>query len=249
MKWKDFSAGFTLFEMSIVLAIVGLIAGGIVALQSYLKGAQLTTVMQEARYYIDGFNRFESTYAAVPGDMAAASGQWASAGDGDGNGFIRAVTTNTNEYFYAFEHLALAKLIQGSYTGATGSGGAAQAVLGSNIPRAAMDGVGYFFDHPDAASGEVAGGDALYFVGKYFHVLRIAGQQTTDTGMPIDYFLTPKEAYQLDSKFDDGKPGLGWVTTPENSTAANCADSDTPALADYTVTNGTKACYFILKMQ
>lgn len=253
MMCLDFShrsprAGFTLLELSIVLAIVGLIAGAIVGTQSYLRATALSTTVQEAQYYMDAFDQFQSTYGAVPGDMSTASSVWTSASNGDGNGLIRAVSSNNAEYFYAFQHLMKSELITGYFSGATGAGGSADAVIGTNIPASTLDDVGYFFDHPDNASGIVASGDALYFEGLYGHVLRIAATYASDTTMPTQYFITPKEGYELDAKYDDGMPGQGDILTPEQSTAGNCSTSDTPASSNYNVTNNEKSCYFIMKL-
>jgi prepilin-type N-terminal cleavage/methylation domain-containing protein len=251
MKQRNFSgqcSGFTLLELSIVLAIVGLIAGAIVGMQSYVRTSSLTTSVEEARYYMNAFDSFQTTYGAVPGDMSNASSSWSAASNGDGNGYIRAVSSNNAEYFYAFQHLVSAELITGYYSGAAGSGSSSHCVPGTNIPLSSVDGVGFLFDHPDAATGIVAAGDALYFAGNYSHVIRMAAIYAADTGVPTRYFLTPKEGYELDAKYDDGLPGQGWIVTPEMSTATNCNTSDTAASSAYAVTNNDVACYFIFKM-
>ena len=244
---RNSRSGFTLVEMSVVVAIIGLLVGAIVGVQGYLRSATLTTSIQEAKFYMDAFDQFQTTYTAVPGDFSTASSVWSSASNGDGNGLIRAISSNNAEYFYAFQHLSNAKLITGYFTGATGSGGSADGHPGTNIPLSSVDDVGFFFDHPEFASGDVSG-DALYFDGKYFHVLRMAATTLAATTMPVTGFVTPKEAYELDAKYDDGMPGLGWINSPKSTALANCADSATAATAAYAVTTNTKSCYFIFKL-
>jgi prepilin-type N-terminal cleavage/methylation domain-containing protein len=239
--------GFTLVELAVVVAIIGVLAGTIVGLQSYIRSSTLSTGIQEGRFYMDAFVQYQNMYTAPPGDHATASSIWSSVSNGDGNGFIRAVSSNNAEYFYAFTHLWNAKMITGSYTGLTGSGGTADGFPGSNLPVSSIDDVGYFYDHPDFATGVVSG-DALYFDGQYQHVVRMAATTAAATTMPVTGFMTPKEAYELDNKFDDGNPGLGWIVTPISTALSNCASSAVAASATYAVTTNNKSCYFILKL-
>jgi prepilin-type N-terminal cleavage/methylation domain-containing protein len=117
---KALKQGFSLVELSIVIVIIGLLVGGIMSLQTYVANSKLNTMMNESKIYISAFNQFQTRYNAPPGDYASASSAWSGAGNGDGNGLIRANggAGNTAEYYYAFQHLALAGFIQGSYTGA-----------------------------------------------------------------------------------------------------------------------------------
>lgn len=252
--------GFTLIEMSIVVTIIGILAGAIVATKSYVRNSQLSTSVQDAQYYISAFGQFTTTYGTAPGDFATASSTWATyggyaVGNGDGNGFVRApaATDNKAEYWYAFQHLSAAQLIQGTYTGVTGSGGTAQAVITSttvtgNVPQSSADGTAFLFDHPDSGTGVVSG-DSLYFDGTYLHVLRLAGLLSSDTGLPLRGFLSPKEAYELDAKYDDGNPGMGWITTPNHTAAANCNTTNVSASSAYNIAYGDRACWLIFKLQ
>ncbi len=241
---------FTLVEMSIVIVIIGIIVGSILGGRSYIRNAELNTVMNESKYYINQFNQFQSIYGAVPGDMATANLVWpGAASNGDGNGIIRAATlANTAEIFYAFAHLANASLINGSYTGATVGGvGTFDARIGTNVPNGKVIGITYIFDHPDATDGNVSG-DAFYFDGLYGNVLRVAGHAASAAGLPATAFLTPKEAYQIDNKFDDGVPATGWVLPPNRTAQANCTTAS--GVYDTGATNGgTANCILILQMR
>lgn len=245
--------GFTLIEMSVVIVIVGLLLGAVVIGRGYIKNGELNAIITESRYYINAFGQFREKYNAPPGDMANASQFWSGAINGDGNGRIRAGSTlRPLEVFQSFQHLVGATLIEGRYTGTTtGGAGTVYARIGTNVPRAAMTGVTYIFDHPNALDGNIdtaAGlGDAYYFDGLYSHILRVAAIATSENGLPGGVFLTPAEALELDTKYDDSIPGNGWIMTPK--TLSDCVTSSDPAVAAYNTAVTDPACNFVLRLQ
>ena len=242
--------GFTMIELSIVLVIIGLLVGGIASLQNYTRNAQITNVMNESKLLTDAFSKFQTLYNAPPGDYNTASTAWTGAFDGDGNGIIRAVgginPPQPLERYYAFQHLALAGFIQGTYTGAVN--GAGGATIGLNVPGSSIDKVAFLFDHPDATDGIVSG-SLPYFDGTYGNILRVAGLNDNATSIPDQGFLTPKQAYQVDEKYDDGMPGQGNIVVPDPGSLPNCASSPNPAAATYVTSSDDKTCYLFLKMQ
>lgn len=270
-----FREGFTLVELSIVLVIIALLVGAIAGLRTYTRNAAVTTMMNQAKLYIDAFNQFQTVYNAPPGDYTGATAAWdqtkaanTSDGvdhDGDGNGLIRASTAvggKKGELFYTFQHLALAGFIQGTFTGATvGGGGTYDAKIGTNIIGEAKENVGYLFDNPDHTDTVPDGfvtGDAVYFDGQYPNVLILAGHNRslaaggTEGGLPDNAFLTATQAQNLDEKYDDGLPGTGSIMTPKGSALAGCATGDTTA-ATYTAPTtdqqNTPACWILIKIQ
>ena len=52
--------GFTLIELAIVLVIIGLLVGGIAGLASYTTNAKLSAMMNEGKFYIDAYNKFQT---------------------------------------------------------------------------------------------------------------------------------------------------------------------------------------------
>lgn len=239
-------AAFTLVEMAIVLVIIGLLVGGLFASRAYIRSSELNAMMSEAKYYVNAYGQFQGQYKAVPGDMSNATDMFTGTYNGDGNNAINA-GIYPNEMLMAFQHLALGGFITGSYTG-TGDGGTLRTTQGINVPIGVISGVTYLFDHPAALDGNVYS-DSYYFDGMYFNVLRIAGSPTSGSmQLPNEGFLTPKEAMELDRKFDDGLPGAGDLLVPKPTSLANCANASySPPI--YNLSVSTKSCYFLMKTQ
>ena len=235
-------AAFTLLELSVVITIIALVAGGVVAGQSYIRSSELTTMVNEAKLYTAAFIRFQDQYVGIPGDFPIATNVWPGTFNGDGNNLIRAGTNNNTEMFLSFQHLALAGFIEGSY-----SGSGTSAVMGTNVPHSSVNTVAYQFDHPNATDGAVSG-DSYYFDGMYGHVLYIGALSTSGSPLrPAGAFMTPEEAQGLDVKYDDGLPGLGALVTPKQSALGSCASSSTAASATY-LSGSSKTCMFIMKL-
>jgi prepilin-type N-terminal cleavage/methylation domain-containing protein len=252
------AAGFTLLEMTIVIAIIGLLIGGVLATQSYIRGAEMTTTINEAKYLINAFNQFQQKYGSVPGEMPDAQNYWGSGAcpratgttyytyvcNGDGGGYLYFVPSGTNndlETFYAFEHMARAGMIAGAYTGVAGSLGSTDSVPGTNVFAASYKPGAMFFQWYGNASGYLNGSG--YYDGMYGNTLLLAGDVVAD-GYPTNALFTVREASELDNKFDNGKPGTGWMRVR----AVNCGDADVtaPTTANYLTTNIGKICVFAL---
>ncbi len=104
---KSTKKGFSLLELSIVIAIIGLIIAGITAGASLVKSAQLRSVTSEYDQIVSAMNSFKLRYDAYPGDFIDANSYWAgcnsgaSASDCNGDG-DKSITNNAsrtnNEY-------------------------------------------------------------------------------------------------------------------------------------------------------
>lgn len=236
-------AAFTLLELSVVITVIALLVGGILMGRTFIRNSELSTMINEAKIYTMAFSRFQEQYNAIPGDFATATNIWPSATNGDGNTLIRAGTNNSAEMFLAFQHLYLAGYVEGSYSGA-----GTVAVAGTTVPRSSVNGVAYIFDHPNATDGAVSG-DSYYFDGMYGHIIYAGALSVSGSPLrPAGGFMTPEEAFSLDTKFDDGSPGLGSIVTPKQSALANCASSDVAASATYATSNTGNTCMFIIKL-
>ena len=112
-----------------------------------------------------------------------------------------------------------------------------------------MKGVGFIFDHPAAMDGVVStDSEGKYIDGIYPNVLIIAGTPAASSAIPDQPFLTPRQALQLDEKYDDGRAGTGNITPPKLTGVCSNADAVAAASAVYLTGTDAKSCYLILKM-
>lgn len=233
--------GFSLLELSIVLVIIGLIAGGIVAGASMIRAAELRAVITEAEHYKIAIHTFRDKYLGLPGDLKNATAFWGTmasgscpyatggAGtetcNGDGDGEIRhsgGAASQSNERFTFWQHLANAELITGVYTGIAGASAESDHDIGINSPSSKLSGAGWStgFIHPISGSSWI-------FDGNYGNTLWLGAHQDGNfaNNNPA---LTPTEAWNFDTKIDDGKPATGTVVVRQRNLCTNA----TTALAD-----------------
>jgi prepilin-type N-terminal cleavage/methylation domain-containing protein len=64
-----FSGGFSLLEMAIGLAIVGLLVGSVVAGQNLLRASEVRSIADEEQRILSAAHTFKEKYDAIPGDM------------------------------------------------------------------------------------------------------------------------------------------------------------------------------------
>ena len=231
--------GFTLLELSIVLVIIGLLIGGIFVGQSLIHTAQLNAVVTEFNRYQTATQNFKQQYQALPGDMNNAVSFWGSAGgtgadatcattasttaatcngNGDGNVYLQGGIWL--ESFRFWQHLANAKMIEGSYTGATTAAGVANnGVPGTNIPASRYPSLSWSLG-PSTAITPTEGAffAADYGTGHLFFVGQANGVYSTAGIIPS------KDVWAIDKKYDDGKPGMGNIISSENSPCVNAAN-------------------------
>lgn len=114
MKGKKNQKGFTLVEIAIVLVIIGLLLGAILKGQEMIKSAKIKRVVKQADELRAAAYTYQDLYKYLPGDDPNASSRWPSV-DGNGNGDGTVTGAEGTNYF--FDHLQMAGLISGSYTG------------------------------------------------------------------------------------------------------------------------------------
>ncbi len=251
--------GFSLVELSIVLVILGLLTGGILAGQSLIRAAELRAVSTEFQRYMAASQTFRDKYMAIPGDFRDAPRFW---GDdnaqcpdpaitngtpgtcgGDNDGWIERGTgaSVTGEVFRFWQHLALAGLIEGTYSGNAGTTDSYHAIRGSNIPSSRFsEGTWYVY-----AGNYTFNNNANIFNGRHGDFFQFGGVITggTDNALKI---LTPEETWNIDTKLDDGKPGQGMVIARHWD---ECTDAATAAAfdANYLVSDKTKQCVIMFR--
>lgn len=244
--------GFSLVELSIVLVILGLLTGGILAGQSLIRAAEIRSTIAGFRQYTAAVYSFRDKYFSFPGDMTNATKFWGVrvAGtdlachqtisvmtgtcNGDGNGQIIAISGDSTggENFLTWQHMAYAGLVEGSYTGASDNASSLVRTPGVNSPRSRISNGRY-------AIGWVGpqNGDLNYFDGSYSrNMLSVGGANAA--------FLRPEEMWNIDTKMDDGKPGLGraFGFKSTSSYALGCTTSDLATTAEYALSNQSLIC-------
>ena len=249
--------GFSLVELSIVLVILGLLTSGILAGQSLIRAAELRAITTEHSRYITAVQTFRDKYFALPGDFnraedfwtamtncaaATPSGSGTQTCNGDGDGSVETDTASqTGEVFGFWQHLANAGLIEGTYDGIAGSGGADDAELGDNAPRSKLTNAGWHAeDRTETSSTD-------YYEYDYGNSL-IFGEDTA-AGETSAAALTPEEAWNLDTKMDDGLPARGKVIAIFWNDACAVADdggsADNDYDASYVLTDTSSQCALI----
>ncbi len=247
---------FSLIELSIVLVILGLLTGGVLAGQSLIRAAELRSVITEAEQHQNSVRAFRDKYNALPGDMPDATNYWGSAGGtGANNTCFLAQTASSQavcngnddrfimgssldlyaERFSAWKHLSNAGIVQGNYSGrSTGAIGTYTQTVGTNVPAARIQ--NGFWDIASIPSGD----DIVHYSASTVfpaHAIGIYGN-TANCGV-----MTPDQAWNIDTKLDDGSPVYGNIVTIVRSAVCggNCTTSNS-ASAAYDIQSSGKNC-------
>jgi prepilin-type N-terminal cleavage/methylation domain-containing protein len=254
--------GFTLVELSIVLVILGLLAGGVLSGQSLIRAAELRSISTDSGRYATAVTAFRDKYFALPGDMGEATRFWSFAGtttspgcvtnsaaataapgtcDGNGNGIIAdaASAGGTGESFQAWRQLALAGLVEGSYSGNAGTAGPADYVTDANAPRGRIGRtlwmLTYINNTPTPISSHLFDYNYLNWMG--------VGAGSGTGSWADDGFLKNEEAWNIDTKLDDGKPATGKVHGMGMDTGCTTSTGNTDHSVDYALSNSAaNAC-------
>lgn len=249
----DIRRAFSLVELSIVLVILGLLVGGILAGQSLIRAAELRSVISDYQRYKTATATFRDMYFGLPGDITSATLLWgkdnaactghsgtaATPGTCNGDGDLvmeQGAANGTSENFQFWKQLSLAGLIEGTYSGLSGPGSGHDAVLGTNTPRSRINTAGW---STRGDYGNNFAGDAWSFAGNYGNIDNF-GSDNGVYGME-GAVLEPEEAWNIDTKLDDGKPGMGMVYG-QNWGACSTATSATDRSKDYKLDTTSAVC-------
>jgi prepilin-type N-terminal cleavage/methylation domain-containing protein len=213
-------AGFTLLEMSVVLAIIGLLMGAVLVGKDLIRAAAVHGQISQLAAFQAGVHLFESRYQALPGDIpnvlavrAGLAPRGTMIGEGDGNGVITADNGGsywnmaTGELGMFWSDLTYANGMNLNFI--PGSFRAATPVTTSNELNMSMTAVDLYFPQSVIANGSIYV-DSINGT-NYFGLQNIPGL----SGGPLaTYPLTQiavADAAAIDSKIDDGYPLTGQV--------------------------------------
>ena len=240
-------SAFTLVELSIVLVIVGLVVGGILGGQSLIQAHKVRNVLTDAKTYAIAMQQFKDKYDYFPGDFPTATNVWGSDAaacstgnnltpgtcNGNGNGYIDWCTAAgaTCEGAEVWRQLSAAGIIIGKYTGLSGAGGVNHVVPGVNAPLGPLQNTTFFH----IGSWGIKTGDANYFPGNYDNAMYFGASVANDWNYGAA--LTGKEAFEIDTKGDDGLPAYGGIRL--DPSALSCVSSSTPSAAIYIRSSGS----------
>lgn len=251
-------AGFTLLELTIILAVIALLISGVLVGQHLITAAEIRKVVSEHDRWKAAASTFQVRYGGLPGDLRNATDFWPEgAGCGDvtgltldlsegvcnGNGdklFRDTVTSPPRESFFFWNHLSHAELIPGGYYPNL----AAAASYDEISPRSVME-THWRVDYISSATG----GEVLWPSALDRNIYALANLD----GSPP---LTPQEAYDIDRKMDDGRPASGIVTAPTGASLMSActarADGTTPTQATdrnvhYNLAHGGAACTIFIR--
>jgi prepilin-type N-terminal cleavage/methylation domain-containing protein len=115
---KPIQSGFSLLELAIALAVLAILAGGVLKGRELLNSARVQATITDIANLETALSAFQARYAALPGDFIAANAAGLTNTGGNGNGLIEG-----DESCNVFVHLQLSGFIQGDFTGGTDESG------------------------------------------------------------------------------------------------------------------------------
>jgi prepilin-type N-terminal cleavage/methylation domain-containing protein len=220
--------GFTLVELAIVLVIIGLIVASVLGGKDLIRNAEIRAVIKQYNEFQTGVTTFTERYNGLPGDINGArfgltGGCNNDNNGGNNNGVLESkggsYETHDGEVACFWANLTSPgkELVTGSYDGIEGN---ATDIVGQNMPKMKLGALGW----------------GVYSVNsKNYFITGVQGSQAGAAYNTVAAF-TPMDAYNLDSKIDDGVPTAGAVQTR----GAGIQNPDTAALTD--VGTNTAAC-------
>ncbi len=272
--WLRTKQAFSLVELSIVLVILGLLAGGVLSGQALIRAAELRSVTADYQRYTAAIMVFRDKYFSFPGDMNNATQFWGSAGganhtndatcyssitndkrtcNGNGNGrlfFDDGVSDHSApEWYRAWQQLANAGLIEGSYTGVADLAPRG-ATPGLNVPKGKISNTGFTL----MSAGTTDTAEPNWWVGSYDGFAfgykgYCLGDPTKGGCETFGIIFKPEEAWNIDTKLDDGRPATGLIRTWKGNGGADCNTTQDRFTAQYNLLNSKTVCGLFFAIQ
>lgn len=197
---------FSLVELSIILIIVGLLVAVVTGGGKLSTAAKKRAFINELSQIRTAHMAFITSYGKAAGDLNYASTYFNDAAcpagnaptgcNGDGDGTVDIVT----ESYRYWQHLALAKVMSGDFTGVEDAGWP-KTTKANSYESTSYKGALFFpsgtgnwilwMDHTDAHD--------------YMHI----ELSTIDYYGSTIGFISPRDLESIDKKFDDGAPAIG----------------------------------------
>lgn len=252
--------GFSLVELSIVLVILGLLVGGVLAGQSLIRAAELRSVSADIQRYSAALHTFRDKYLGWPGDLSNATQFWGTASggcpngagsgtqtcNGDGDGVIDNSTGIFHEGVRGWQHLALAGLIEGTFTGVQPA--SPWIIIGTNVPRMRISNGGFSL----VSFGQQYGGafcdpaltdpTNMCWPNQSAAIALFGGVVASDSTR--NQILRPEELWNIDTKLDDTRPNSGIIQSGFTGMAPPCT-ATVVAPVSYNLASNTISCNII----
>lgn len=255
--------GFSLVELSIVLVILGLLVGGVLSGQSLIRASELRKLTTTNDRYQAAIMTFRDKYFGLPGDTGNATAFWGTktatscrnnAGaavnaangtcDGDADGLIFNDSTGGAEAFRTWEQLSLAGLIEGAYRYSSTSALTEPQRIGVEFPAVGIGRGGMRLGYVGVINGVNMTMPSLH--GSTGNFLKFGAASIYQGGLSAG-IIRPDEAYSIDSKIDDGRPGTGaflahYDASDPGVTTNRCVSSFDSPNANYNLTFTNNGC-------
>lgn len=211
--------GFTLIELSIVILIIGALMGIVISADNAINSAKLRLVIKEVDNINKAIDNFRIKYGGLPGEISNATTIFGTV-DKDGynvsNGTDREFIAYNQENLSAIQQLALAGLITGVYTGAP-IDSISQIKAGVNVINSSYK--------PNIVAYWIYGGNLWnnYPIGN--SIVMSGTIDSRSASATDDCQIKVADAYQIDSKIDDGLPYTGKVVSYNPNNLDVCAQS------------------------
>lgn len=237
--------GFTLVEMAISIVIIGLLVGAVVVGRGMIRDSELQGVISHVTQYTEATDQFKTKYGALPGDMPNATDFWGTnpnCGMGEAgtdtqtcNGGGDERIDSGQEYYLFWQHLAVAGVIKGTYTGESSQG----AIAGLNVPKSPVAAAYYSFPYNPADRNPIISQTAFSSLQPWLTVGLDGEDNNRNLLVGGGGVLHHDEALLIEQKIDDGVADSGRVRA--NFGDANREYLPTTCIA-YDATNTTSFC-------